>query len=198
MKKKAALPVILATVIFLASWLAYNAIRPPDNNKTASSPKTASTDNQPANKFTSYKAASKKKATKIYFPSGSFLKAETYKGRLGAKEALVKLIRGPKEKGSENFIPPKTRLLSLKIVNNRAYVNFSKEILRPQNASGEAEELTIYSIVNTLTEHLNIKEVFIQVEGRRDGEVEGYLIEDFWGHIGLYDQPFKRNENLIR
>lgn len=59
------------------------------------------------------------------------------------------------------IIPKNTRILSLSLENNLLKINFSKEFL---NINKENEEKLIESIVFTLTEIENIKEIMIFVE----------------------------------
>jgi hypothetical protein len=56
--------------------------------------------------------------------------------------------------------------------------------------------LAIYSIVNTLTEFDEIERVRITIEGKQNGEVDGLFVEDFWGHVGIYED-FTRNEDIM-
>ena len=63
--------------------------------------------------------------------------------------------------------------------------------------SSTTETLAIYSIVDTLTAFEDIERVKITIEGKESGEVEGFYVEDFWGHIGIYE-VFERNEEIIK
>ncbi|MFZ5650821.1 MAG: Gmad2 immunoglobulin-like domain-containing protein [Bacillota bacterium] len=105
----------------------------------------------------------------------------------GPRAAVNELIGGnPKTPGAARVLPPGTRILGAKINDGLATVNFSKEVLNA-NVGSAGEALGIQSIVNTLTEFPNIKEVSFQVEGKAEGRAM-----DWWGHVGLYEQPFKR------
>ncbi|MFZ5646785.1 MAG: Gmad2 immunoglobulin-like domain-containing protein [Bacillota bacterium] len=105
----------------------------------------------------------------------------------GPRAAVNELINGsPKTPGAAKVLPAGTKTLGIKINDGLATVNFSKEVLNA-NVGTAGESLGIQSIVNTLTEFPNIKEVSFQVEGKTEGRVK-----DWWGHVGLYDQPFKR------
>ncbi len=135
----------------------------------------------------------------LYYQNGDYLRAETRTGIKPAPETAIKeLLKGPTDSGNQYFIPKTTKLLSFKIVDRTATVNFSKEIFDRTRGGATEEELTIYSITNTLTEFSSVKEVVIQIEGTSDGEVDGRPVQDFWGHVGFYDQPFKRDEALIK
>ncbi|GAG84391.1 unnamed protein product, partial [marine sediment metagenome] len=79
-------------------------------------------------------------------------------------------------------------------------VDFSKEIITNFQEiphSSTTEVLAIFSIVNTLTEFEEINKVKITIEGKDSGQVDGLYIEDFWGHVGIYEE-FTRNEDIIK
>ncbi len=50
--------------------------------------------------------------------------------------------------------------------------------------------------MNTLTNFEEIKKVKITVEGKDSGQIDGLYIEDFWGHVGIYE-TFSRDEEAI-
>ncbi|MEW6573863.1 MAG: Gmad2 immunoglobulin-like domain-containing protein [Bacillota bacterium] len=102
--------------------------------------------------------------------------------------ALKELISGePEIKDAYRVLPPDTKILGIEIKNGLATVDFSKEVLRA-NVGATGEALGIQSIVNTLTEFPEIKEVAFKVEGKVDDAAK-----DWWGHVGLYGQPFTRH-----
>lgn len=106
----------------------------------------------------------------------------------GPGAALNELISGsPITEGTVKILPPATRLLGIDIRDGLATVNFSSDVLNA-NVGSAGEMLGIQSIVNTLTEFPQIREVSFLVEGKADGRAK-----DWWGHVDLYDQPFKRN-----
>lgn len=110
----------------------------------------------------------------------------------GPAAAISELIGGvPKTAGAVRVLPQDTRLLSIDIKDSLATVNFSPEVLKA-NVGSSGEALGIQSIVNTLTEFPQIREVSFQAEGRVDGRTR-----DWWGHVGLYEQPFKRNLDKV-
>jgi len=104
--------------------------------------------------------------------------------RAAAQEAVS---GQPLTKGAELVFPSGTKILGVKVENGLATVNFSREVLKA-NQGSEGEALAIQSMVNTLTEFPEIRAVSFQVEGRLDNRTK-----DWWGHVGLYDQPFQRN-----
>lgn len=102
--------------------------------------------------------------------------------------ALQELIRGnPVTEGAVRVLPPGTKVRSVKVENGLATVDFSREVLEA-NVGAAGEALGIQSIVNTLTEFPDIKRVAFQVEGGLDERAR-----DWWGHVGLHEQPFTRN-----
>ena len=108
------------------------------------------------------------------------------------KAALEELINAnPVIPGAARVLPQATKINSINIKDGLATVDFSSDVLRANvGASGEA--LGIQSIVNTLTEFPEIKKVSFTV----DGKVEGQTM-DWWGHVGLYGQPFSRDLSTV-
>ncbi|MBC7334318.1 MAG: GerMN domain-containing protein, partial [Actinobacteria bacterium] len=115
------------------------------------------------------------------------------------KKILEELIKGPERSELYPTLPSSTRVISVEVEDGLATVNLSKEILTDTTQiphSSITEVLAISSIVNTLTEFDEIKRVKIIVEGKDKGEIDGIPIEDFWGHVGIYEE-FERNEKII-
>jgi len=116
------------------------------------------------------------------------------------KSVLEELIKGPETDDLYPVIPSDVRVNSVKISDDTATVDFSKEIITNFEEiphSSTTEILAISAIVNTLTEFEEIERVKITIEGKDSGEIDGLYIEDFWGHVGIYDE-FTRNEEIIR
>ncbi len=116
------------------------------------------------------------------------------------KAAIEELIKGPESSQLYPTIPSDVRVNSVKISDGTATVDFSKEIITSFEEiphSSTTEVLAIYSIVDTLTEFEEIDRVKITVEGRDSGEIDELYIEDFWGHVGIYEE-FTRNEEIIK
>ncbi|MDD4334481.1 MAG: Gmad2 immunoglobulin-like domain-containing protein [Desulfotomaculaceae bacterium] len=103
--------------------------------------------------------------------------------------ALEELINThPVIPGAARVLPAATKVnsISISIKDGLATVDFSKEVLNA-NVGAAGEALGIQSIVNTLTEFPEIKKVSFMVEGKTDQAM------DWWGHVGLYQQPFSRD-----
>lgn len=106
-----------------------------------------------------------------------------------AKAAVLELIKGPETKGLHSTIPPGTKLRSVSIKNKVAYVDFSQEFVRNHPGGSAGETMTIYSVVNTLTEFSSIQKVKFLVQG--------HSIETLAGHADL-TEPLPRNEAIIK
>ncbi|MBI4743309.1 MAG: GerMN domain-containing protein [Actinobacteria bacterium] len=102
---------------------------------------------------------------------------------------VEELIKGPKEKEHFAIVPKGTRLNSITIKDQTAFVDFSRELKEKHSGGGAGEIMTIFGIVNSLTELPEIKKVQILIDGNK---VEGIGEE-------LYDlrEPIERREDLI-
>lgn len=105
-----------------------------------------------------------------------------------AKELVEELIEGPSIEGLLNTIPKQTKIRELELKDGICYVDFSKEFDTKHPGGEAAETLTIYSIVNTLTELPTIEKVQFLIDGEKNSEYQGYY--DF-------SSPFTRNSTLI-
>ncbi|SHI45893.1 Gmad2 immunoglobulin-like domain-containing protein [Desulfofundulus thermosubterraneus] len=110
-----------------------------------------------------------------------------------ALKAVQELISAePSTPGAIRILPPNTKVLGVTVKDGLATVNFSREVLEHPSAGAEGEALGIQSVVNTLTEFPEIRQVSFQVEGKVDERTR-----DWWGHVGLYDQPFRRDLSRV-
>jgi len=103
---------------------------------------------------------------------------------------LVKeLIKGPSSSELKPTIPEGASLRSpVKIEGRTAIVDMTKEFVDNHPGGKEAEEMTIFSIVNTLTELKDIETVKFQINGKEQKEFKGNF---------RFDNAFPRNEALI-
>lgn len=107
-----------------------------------------------------------------------------------AMMALEELIKGPGP-GSilQPTIPPGTTLRFLRIEpGGRAVADFSAELQTKHWGGAREEELTVYSIVNTLTQFAEIKEVVIMIDGKSGATIGGHI---------FLDRAFRRNESIL-
>lgn len=98
------------------------------------------------------------------------------------------LISGSKE-GRKATIPEGTKLLSpVKIEAGVATVNFSKEFRDNHPGGKAAEQITIFSVVNSLTELKEIQKVKFLIDGKEEKEYKGSF---------RFNTPFERSDSLI-
>lgn len=104
------------------------------------------------------------------------------------RRALELLIEGPRESEDvEPALPKEAVIREIQVEGDTITVDFSQEI-RSLNVGARGEEMTIYSIVNTLTEFPEINQVQLQVEGESRVSLAG--------HYMLID-AFTRSEEVI-
>ena len=78
------------------------------------------------------------------------------------------LIDGPKNENLERAIPEGTRVIKAELKDDVLYVDLSKEFIDNHKGGEEDENLSIYSIVNTVTELNEVNSVKILINGRED------------------------------
>lgn len=115
---------------------------------------------------------------------------EAKKGVSALASAIVKeLISGPKAKGLTHVLPEGVSLRAPVTVEGRvATVDLTREFIDKHPGGKEMEELSVYSIVNALTELKEIERVKIIINGKQ--------AKNFKGSLTL-DKEFPRNEAII-
>lgn len=103
---------------------------------------------------------------------------------------IQELIKGPdRESGLRATIPKDVKLVSpVKVKDGIATVNLSKQLIDNHVGGKANEQMTIYSIVNSLTELKDISKVKFLVEGKARQTLKGSF---------QFDQLFPRSESLI-
>ena len=95
-------------------------------------------------------------------------------------DSLNALLAGPaaeeKRRDIRSFIPPNTRILSLIVRGNTAYISFNENFLTQQTYGVEGYAAQLKQIVWTATEFSNVKDVQILIEGQR----VDFLGEGIW------------------
>jgi len=131
----------------------------------------------------------------VYFSDedAMYLKGETRtvakNGKYVAELMLAELLKGPESEELSPTIPEGTKLLSLEVADKIATVNFSREIQTNHPGGSAGETMTVYSIVNTLTQLEDIDAVQFLVEGEKE--------EAIWGHLYTLE-PIEPNQELIQ
>ncbi|WP_010245411.1 GerMN domain-containing protein [Acetivibrio cellulolyticus] len=145
---------------------------------------------QIANKVPIYLYFANEEGTKLklevrYIPVSEAKKTVNEIASLIVKE----LISGPKSSGLKATIPAETKLRStVKIDGEVATVDLSKEFKEKHPGGKAAEQLTIYSIVNSLTELKEISKVKFKIDGKTAKEFKGNF---------KFDSAFPRSAPLI-
>lgn len=110
------------------------------------------------------------KAVNLYFPdsTGKFLVKEerTLPKTLSlARETINQWIKGPSGKGNaQAAVASSTTLLDISVKDGVATVDLSKEFIQP--VSKVSQEVSIYGLVNTLTQFPTVHEVKLRIEGK--------------------------------
>ncbi|MBR1440375.1 MAG: GerMN domain-containing protein, partial [Lachnospiraceae bacterium] len=80
------------------------------------------------------------------------------------KIVLEELIKGPEEGAAYGpTINPETKVISVSVKDGTCYVNFSEQFLKQPYTI--KSDVTIYSIVNSLSELSNINKVQLSING---------------------------------
>ncbi|SDG18162.1 Sporulation and spore germination [Desulfosporosinus hippei DSM 8344] len=155
----------------------------PSDTATTPPPSNTDTIEQPKNS----------QQIKLYFPNSdatglvSFERTVEVKDQAVIKAMFSELANPPS--GYEPPLPSGTTLLDATVsADGIATINLSKEFKANFGGGSTEEQMTIYSIVNTLTTLPNIRSVQFLLEGAKHA---GIL-----GHLDTHD-PIKRDESLI-
>ncbi len=104
------------------------------------------------------------------------------------KYLMEQLIAGPKSKNLYPTIPAETKIRNVRSDEGTCYVNLSNDFISKHSGGTIMETLTIYSIVNTLTELSDVKKVQFYIESEK--------VASFKGNIEL-DKAFERKEKVF-
>ena len=103
------------------------------------------------------------------------------------KSIVSELVKGPIDPKLNATIPNGTNMLSVETKEGICFVNLSDEFVSKHSGGSSAEVMTIYSIVNSLTELDYIDKVQFLVGGKK---------LDVYKHMML-SEPFERDESVI-
>ena len=129
-------------------------------------------------------------AYKLYFPSSdleSLVPEDRHinqtvwaKITLSQKANLIlgELIQGPQTVTNTRTIAPKTKILSLVIQNGVAIIDFSKDIRDDFPGGALEEDITIKSIVWSMTQIRGINGVSILINGEYGDSIGGHILLD--------------------
>lgn len=106
-----------------------------------------------------------------------------------AKQVVDELIKGPASSDLYSTIPEDTRVNEVYIADDIVYVDLSEDIFKNHPGGSSGELMTVYSIVDSLTEISPIKGVQILVEGNERNSLVG--------HVDI-SMPLLRDEDWIK
>ena len=101
---------------------------------------------------------------------------------------MEQLLKGPMNTQLLPILPEDVRVLSVSVEGNLCTLNLSKEFLNVRGAEALLPEVTIYAIVDSLCDMLDVERVQFQVEGQSN-----VLYKESLNLSG----PFHRNSELI-
>jgi germination protein M len=102
------------------------------------------------------------------------------------------LIAGPENQKLVKIIPEGTKINKAELKGDILYLDLSKEFIENHEGGENKESITIYSIVNTMTNLTEVNSVKILIDGKEDMAFKDNLIK--------FDDPFvviKKEENNI-
>jgi len=106
-----------------------------------------------------------------------------------ASVIVKELINGPTAgNGLKATIPAGTQVRSVSIKSRVATVDLSKEFKTKHPGGKDAEKMTIFSVVNSLTELTDIQKVKFTIAGKNEKEFKGNY---------QFDAPFQRSDATI-
>lgn len=101
---------------------------------------------------------------------------------------IAELAAGPRDARLSPSLPGSTRVRTAVVRDGTAVLDFDGAIQRDHPGGSAGELITVYAIVNTLTEIEGIERVMFLIEGR--------TVESLAGHMDLR-WPIERDESFI-
>ncbi len=131
----------------------------------------------------------------LYFAVSDYaaLSAETREVTISQNETaemkiIKELIKGPEKKNLHKTIPNETKILSVETKDGVCFVNLSQDFISKNSGGIAAQTLSVYSIVNSLTELEMVDKVQFLIEGQK--------VETFIDMV--FNEPFISDERLVR
>lgn len=131
----------------------------------------------------------------LYFAVGDYaaLAAETREVTISQNETaemkiMKELIKGPQKKNYQKTIPAETKILSVETKDGVCFVNLSQDFISKNLGGISAQTLSVYSIVNSLTELEMVDKVQFLIEGQK--------VDTFIDMV--FNEPFVSDERLVR
>lgn len=136
------------------------------------------------------------KETKELMPEGRMVDSKTL--LTDPYATLINLlIEAPKNEKLQSTIPQGTRVLKTELKGDMVYVDLSKEFIDNHPGSADAENTTIYTIVNTLTELNEVNSVKILINGKENQEFKDKKVsfKNAFVRIDSEKTPKETNQN---
>lgn len=89
------------------------------------------------------------------------------------KTLVEYLIKAPKNDKLKSSLPQNTSVISAALEGDTVILNLSKDFIEGEGINADTIKLSIYSVVNTLTELNEVNAVKILIDGEENKEVEG-------------------------
>ncbi|MBQ3554046.1 MAG: GerMN domain-containing protein [Clostridia bacterium] len=130
----------------------------------------------------------------LYFSDGDSLLAREIrrvtvpKGETMEKLILSELIRGPQNSMNYRTVPAETKIRSVETKDGVCFVNLSADFIHKHSGGSTAEIMTIYSIVNSLTELSTVSSVQFLIEGEK---------KDVYIHM-VFNEPIARDISMVQ
>lgn len=106
----------------------------------------------------------------------------------GVEGRLKALVEGPRRPGLSPTLSPRAKVRSVVARGGLVVVDFDRTLVEEHPGGSTGEILTVFSVVNTLTEIPGVREVAWRIEGE--------TVETLVGHLDL-SRPFERDPTLI-
>ena len=98
------------------------------------------------------------------------------------KKLMELLIEGPQNTSLSKTIPDGTRVNKAELRGETLYLDLSKEFIENHQGGEEQESITIYSIVNTMTNLTEVNAIKILIDGKENQALKDNKIK--------FDDPF--------
>lgn len=105
------------------------------------------------------------------------------------KKVAEELVKGPTQKNLSLTMPQGVKVNSTKLEKDLVTVDFSKELQTNHWGGSAGEMMTVYSIVNTLTQFPEVTQVQILIDGQK--------VDSISGHLDI-SQPLIRDNTIIK
>ncbi len=104
------------------------------------------------------------------------------------EQVLEELLRGPEDENLFNPIPPGTVLNGVFSEGGTVYVDLDEQMIDGQAGGASQELLSLYAIINTLTEIPGVERVKLLIDGQERETLRGHMDTS---------RPLERDEKLI-